>query len=194
MVLKEMNHGWAKQADELLENWGLEKDWTEIQAKSKRTWKMEVKNAAERLNKDKIRGECETRIRGEVKQRTKTKTIASIISNPQYQRKTDDFISKHPSIALARAYIMGKFAMLDCANNFSNKYGGKVCRKCGVVDDETHRINNCSLYRSINRETKVDFDDIFSTSNEKVMSVVQCIFSVWDLERGKNEMRATATE
>ena len=85
---------------------------------------------------------------------------------------------------------MGQFGMLDCANNFANKYGGKQCRQCGTIDDESHRINNCPVYASINlhnNDTKVNFDDIFCESDENVMHVVRSILSMWDLERGNNE-------
>ena len=196
MELKEQNHGWAKQIVELLERWGLESDWTVLQEKSKHRWKREVQNAAESMNKEKIRDECTAKVRGEVKQKTKTSAIESIIGKPNYQRKPDEFIMKHQSIAYARAYIMGRFGMLDCACNFANKYGGKNCRTCGVKDDESHRINECIEYESINRRTsdvKIQFDDIFSDLDEKVLNVVQCILSIWDLERGKNEIRAPIT-
>ena len=187
MVLKEQNHGWAKQIDALLEQWGLESDWEAIKTKSKHQWKKQVQSAAEVMNKAKIREECGTKIRGEIKQKTKTRTIGSIIDNPSYQRSPDEFLMQHQSIAYARAYIMGRFGMLDCASNFTNKYGGKDCHTCGVKDDENHRINECVTYQSVNRrncDVKIDFDDIFCESHEKVLNVVRCILSIWDLERG----------
>ena len=82
---------------------------------------------------------------------------------------------------------MGRFGMLDCASNFTNKYGGKDCHTCGVKDDENHRINECVTYQSINRrncDVKIDFDDIFCESHEKVLNVVRCILSIWDFEKG----------
>ena len=145
------------------------------------------------MNKEKLREECVARMRGEVKQKTKTRHIESIINDSHYQRKPDEFILKHQSIAYARAYIMAKFGMLDCGSNYASKYGGKQCRKCGVIDDEKHRINECVLYESTNLlkcDSKVDFDDIHSKSVEKVRNVVNCVLSIWDLERGKNEIPA----
>lgn len=81
--------------------------------------------------------------------------------------------------------------MLDCANNFANKYDGKLCKRCGVVHDENHRINECIVYEFINLgncDTKITFGDIHEQSDEKVMVVVERI-----LERGNNEIRAPAT-
>ena len=68
MALKEQNHGWAKQINELLQSWGLEADSPAIQAKRVLHWKREVKDAAEITNRQKIRDECEARNRGEKKQ------------------------------------------------------------------------------------------------------------------------------
>ena len=44
-----------------------------------------------------------------------------------------------------------------------------------------------------NCDTKITFDDIHDVSDEKVMAVVERIISMWDLERGNNEIRAPAT-
>jgi hypothetical protein len=41
----------------------------------------------------------------------------------------------------ARAIIRGRYMMLDCANDFENKYGSKKCDLCRVINDEIHRIN-----------------------------------------------------
>ena len=149
------------------------------------------------MNKEKIRDECGAKIRGEMKEKTKTRKIESIISDPNYKRKPDEFLMKHQNIAYARAYIMGRFGMLDCASNFAKKYGGKDCRRCGVKDDENHRINECTAYQLINRrncDTKVDFLDICCNSDEKVLNVVKCILAMWDLERCKNQIREPSTD
>ena len=80
---------------------------------------------------------------------------------------------------------------MACANNYANKYGGKICRECDTVDDESHRINHCEKYVNINRRAnteKINFDDIYCRNTEKVLNVVRAILSIWDLERGRNEM------
>ena len=82
--------------------------------------------------------------------------------------------------------------MLNCANNFATKYGGKTCNMCGKIDDENHRINHCRKWESINAYNdgrKLDFDDIYSNDYEKCLDIVKIILSMWDLENGKNEMR-----
>ena len=39
---------------ELLANWNLERDWQAIQEKTAREWKVEVEEAAELMNKNKL--------------------------------------------------------------------------------------------------------------------------------------------
>ena len=123
---------------------------------------MEVKEAAEKINQQKIRDESEVRSRGEIRYKTKTKCVEMIINDENYKQKPDDFLRKHTSMIHAKAYMMGKYGMLDCANNFANMYGGKQCRRCGVTDDESHRINQCEKYGNINRRAcaeKLNFEN-----------------------------------
>ena len=87
---------------------------------------------------------------------------------------------------------MGKYGMLDCANNYASKHGGKTCRECDAIDDESHRINHCKRYENINWRSnteKIRYEDIHCSDTEKVMAVIHVILSMWDLERGKNEIR-----
>ena len=66
---------------------------------------------------------------------------------------------------IARAYIMGRYGMLQCASNFSMGYGGKMCGQCNMIDDEDHRINFCKIWRDTNLADcteKVNFRDLYS--------------------------------
>ena len=88
---------------------------------------------------------------------------------------------------------MGRYGMLQCAANFSTGFGGKNCGKCGVVDDEDHRINYCSLWSTINLSScnkKMDFKLIFSEEEQESMRVIRVVLDMWDLENGKNCMRS----
>ena len=136
--------------------------------------------------------QCETKKRGETKKKTKTRFINDIIRDPAYERKPDKFIVEKQSIVLVRALIMGRYGMLQCANNFANNYSGKMCRECGVTDDEQHRINDCLKWEGINLRSsvnKVTYDDLYSLDIDKIMKIVEVIMSMWDLANGKNQMR-----
>ena len=82
--------------------------------------------------------------------------------------------------------------MLKCANNFSVGHGTKTCDICGVLDNESHRINDCTKWRDVNVHTsgqKINYDDIYSDDTDKCWAIVSIILSMWDLENGRNEMR-----
>ena len=192
LILWEREIGWAKQLKELLIKWGLESDRAAIQRESTTQWKIKVKQAAEKQNKERLREECETKIRGEIRQKTKTKFVETSITHTEYQRELDPLLAKHQSIKYAKLLIMARYGMLDCANNYASKYGGKLCNVCKVIDDENHRINWCKRLESINLyngKSKADFQDIYSRDESKCLHIVEIVASLWDLESGKNEMR-----
>ena len=191
-TINDYNIGWPKNLNELLEKWGLEQDWAAIQQKPFVLWKREISEAAEKQHKNRLMEECETKSRGETKQKKKTKFVIEKIQESNYRRKVDDYITRHPKRAIARALIMGRYHMLKCANNFSTGFKTRECDLCHVLDDEDHRINECEKWRRTNlydNGGKISFGDIFSDDDEKIDSVIRVILSLWDLENGKNEMR-----
>ena len=187
-IMKEYDIGWAKQIAEPLAN----QDWDEIRLKTPGQWKGEVKNAAEKVNRARLKEECETKSRGETRQKTKTKFVVDKLNSRDYKREKDDFITHNQSILNIRALIMGRYGMLKCANNFSNGHGTKMCDMCKVKDDEDHRINACGKWEGINlinSSPKVTYDDIYHDDYERCLVVVETVLRLWDLENGKNEMR-----
>ena len=192
ILLWEREIGWAKQLQDQMSKWGLESDREAIQRETTTQWKMKVKQAAEKQNKERIKEECETKIRGETRQKTKTKFVEASLDSKEYQRGLDPFLAKHQTMNYAKILIMARYGMLDCANNYATRYGGKLCPFCKEVDDENHRINWCKRWESINLcncQSKADFLDIFSCDETKCLKIVGIIASQWDLESGKNGMR-----
>ena len=191
-IMKEYNIGWAKQICEILERWGLNQNWEEFRLKTPGQWKGEVKTAAKTMNAGKLREECETKSRGETKQKTKRKFVVNRVNNNDYSRGPDGFILRNHSITHTRALIMGRYGMLKCANNFSNGHGTKMCDKCKVIDNEDHMINDCTKWEGvnlINKSQRISFNDIYLGNYEQCLEVVETILSLWDLENEKNEMR-----
>ena len=190
-IIKESRIGWAKQIPEVLESWALETDWENIGKKSKAEWKSEVDEAGETINKTKLREECFLKERGQSRRKTKTKTIVDDIDKHGYSRKPIEII-KELSVLETRALIMGRFGMLECRANFSSGAGGKMCANCGIIDDENHRMNYCSLYKHVNlhdTDEKVDFCQIHSDDKQQAVKVIRNVLSMWDLEYGINAMR-----
>ena len=142
------------------------------------------------MNRNKLREDLFTRSRGEDKQKTKTKSILDQINDPSFTRQPTEFLNQ--CVLVGRAVIMGRYGMLDCAANFEKKYGGKQCKACDVTDSESHRINSCKVYESINlydTSESIDFDLIYSKETVNCMKVVEKIITMWDLVNGKNAMR-----
>ena len=100
--------GWAKNIGEILEKWDLEQNWTEIAAKPFLVWKREVKEAAEKQNKEKLAQEYETKSRGETKQKTKTMFVIDRIENSEFERKPDAFLSRYPFLTLRESIDYGE--------------------------------------------------------------------------------------
>ena len=93
----------------------------------------------------------------------------------------------------ARAYIMGRYGMLQCAANFSNGYGGKNCKRCLVIDDEQHRINDCAEWKDINLVNTnecIDFNLIYDDDDDVSMRVVEHIIAMWNLGNNLNCIRS----
>ena len=190
-VLESYDTGWAKQINEVIDQWDLEKDWDKIGKKTKNEWQKEVEEAAEKANRERLKQELHTKERGVSKLKTKTQTILQTINDPDYQRKPLE-IMNYGSVVITRAVIMGRYGMLSCNANFSCGNGNKICPECSVIDDESHRINYCVKYKEINLyevDEKIDFEQIYSVDIDKVLEVAQVILKIWDLGYGKNQMR-----
>ena len=191
-TLQQYNIGWAKQIGDNLEEWNLETDWNAIKMKSPNAWKKQVYDAAERINKQKILSECYKKERGNSIIKTKTKRLIPILENDNYSREPQHFMNKNKLVA--RAYIMGRYGMLQCAANFSNGYGGKNCATCNVIDDESHRMNHCPKWGSINLadlDEYIDYDLIHAECEEDSMRVARLILTLWDLGNNRNCMAST---
>ena len=146
------------------------------------------------MNKAQIKSYCFTRQRGEETVKTKTKNILSSIEVTEYTRKPGPFVNENNKL-ITRAYIMGRYGMLQCAANYSNGYGSKDCTECSVIDDENHRINHCVRWGTINwsgSDAKIDFNMIHSDDRSESMQVVETILSMWDLGNNKNTMRSNS--
>ena len=179
---------------ENLSEWQLETDWDVIRVKRPNEWKKLVLEAAEKKNKERLIKECYKKERGASVVKTKTKRLIPILESEEYIRKPQPYMEK--TRLIARAYIMGRYGMLQCAVNFSNGYGSKICKKCKAEDDESHRINVCTEWADINllnSSKKVDFDRIFSESQHESMQIVDLIVKMWDLGNNRNCMKSDDT-
>ena len=195
-TLRSNDTWWAKNIVKTLEQWDLEQNWDIIASKSTAAWAREVEQAAEKQNKSRLFDICHSKQRGTSRIKTKTRSIAEVVQLDTYKRLPLPILDQLTTIQ-TRAFIMGRYGMLDCKNNFSMGYGGKMCAECNTLDNEAHRINVCVNFRDVNRcdkVDKIDFEKIYSDEMDEVITVVNAILTIWDLYHGKNTIRRIAEQ
>ena len=73
-----------------------------------------------------------------------------------------------------KAIITARYGMLECGNNFKGTQR-EICQEYDVLDDETHRLNYCTLYRDLNNcdyATKIDYQSIYSNDPIELKEIV----------------------
>ena len=93
-----------------------------------------------------------------------------------------------------KTIIMARSGMLECGKNFKGTMSDS-CSKCGTIDDEEHRLNNCHKWAEINNvgKEKIDFNDIYSNDRIVLNRVlnIDAIEKVWELKFANGRMKGT---
>ena len=188
--LKSCTKGWAKCIQAKLADYELEQDWEKIKEHNKSTWKHRVSSAVRKKNKQKLLDSCV--LRGPTEEKIKTKTAyiyhninAGALSNEPLPEITSSNKINTKTIILARC------GMLECGKNFKGTIP-EICRECGEMDDESHRLNRCVIWKHLNfSETakQVDFCDIYNNDVNNLSSVIESIQSVWEIHYGNGSMK-----
>ena len=191
-TLNAMNIGWSVEINKRLKEYQLETNWSKIVEKTIGEWKEQVTKTIEEENQKQLLNMCYNDSRGE---KTKTKYLIARLEDQDYKRS-----EPRPIMAMTRietkAILMARAGMLECANNYKNKYMKSKCTKCKVKDDETHRINDCILYRNTNNydnNNKFDYNLVYSENPEDMKKAAKKILGIWDLANGKNSMKSAGT-
>ena len=188
-ILDEYKIGWSKQIRDTLAEYHVTENWQQIQSKTKNQWRSEIYSAAEKLNAELMLNEC-FKDGGTNEKKKKSKTIIDSLNADGYERKPLGSIVNLNKIH-AKAIIMGRYGMLDCAKNFRTKYGNTKCTVCQVEDDEQHRIGNCSKWIK-ERESncgQISFSNVYSDNFETLRETAKHILDFWQIDHGKNRMR-----
>ena len=178
---------WAKQIDELLDYYELDYTWDEIKRMPFAEWKRQVKTKIEEKHIYRLKESYD----GTHGEKTKTTFMQDFIFKTNYTRQPMTNVINRSKIG-ARAIIMGMSGMLDCANNYHFKYKTKNCNICEVIDDESHRINECKKFSYINlcdSGVVFDFNKIYSEERNDVDKAEYVICHLWDLANGKNHVK-----
>lgn len=193
MVLDQLKTGWALNIRNKLDEYGLPNNWDGIEATRSGLWKLKVKVAGEKRNRQILLEDCFKRVAGGETEKTKTKSIVPLLQDELYIRKPVYAICFLDKLR-AKTVIMARFGMLACKNNYRHQYGSQMCEVCKTVDDEQHRINMCVIWRTVNRydsNDKVDFADVYRDECDILFDISTVILSVWNLQNGKNEIRGS---
>ena len=127
-------------------------------------------------------------IDGYLIEKTKTKRVVKSIERENYSRSKEHTLCKLTRLQ-ARAVIMSQYGMLDCANNFENKYKSRKCSECNTLNDEIHWINLCKRWENVNYyyiAKKVDWNMLDSDNYEDLKCMANVVLSIWDLKNGRN--------
>ena len=67
-----------------------------------------------------------------------------------------------------------------------------MCRSCGTLDNETHRLNDCSIYNETNHAIDLvnsNFDHIYSDDNDLLLQIINDIGRVWEFRYANGRMK-----
>ena len=166
--LRTRNIGWAKNIIDKLTTYELETNWDNIKNKSKREWKRVVEKAVDDFNRNKLMTRCTSKTAEGTRVNTKTKSIYNDLLADNYQRKVlNEFngCTKYRT----KLIILSRNGMLECGANFKGTMS-EVCSVCAVVDNENHRINDCTVLSEVNQANcseKYSFGDISKRNSNK---------------------------
>ena len=80
--------------------------------------------------------------------------------------------------------------MLVCGKNFKGT-NSEICNTCNIYDDEGHRLNHCSNFRTKNNcdaNTKTDFTTVFSDDIGTLRKIIAEISKVWNVLNANGTM------
>ena len=190
--LKERNLGWAKNIQGKLTQYDIETDWMKIKAVTKNEWKKCVSEAVEKYNKDKLIKSCISPGPHGIKINTKTKHIHQQLTTTttKQERRPSTGVTNGSKLR-AKSIILSRYGMLECGNNFKGTMP-QTCQTCKTVDNEYHRLNECSIYEHLNYAnslTKCNFNDVYTDDTKILYPTISHIENVWEFRYANGRMR-----
>ena len=182
-TLTDLNIGWYKNLNCILEEYQLTKDFEQIRKMTRPHWKHLVREAIEKKNTEKLIEECYKTTDGEKKEKRKTAHIIEKITAKTYKRQPLPEIMMFSKIE-TKTLITARFGMLECGHNYKGTLSSE-CVICKCLDDEEHRMNHCKKLAEVNyhdQAGKVNFDTIYTNDVDTLKIIVERISHVWNVE------------
>ena len=149
-----------------------------------------MENAVENVNKEKLLKNCTKTTSNGTDVKTKTRHVHQQISGPSYKRQPTNVILQGTKLK-ARTLILARHGMLECGTNYKGTMS-ETCRTCGVIDNENHRLNDCSVYNDTNLASHlqcIDFHDIYAEEDDILNPVLTHIENVWEFKYANGRMK-----
>ena len=188
-TLEELNIGWGKHIKNTLTSYDLPTDYSTIQNTHPTIWKNTVKAAIEKRNHSRLHQDCHKQVNGTETEKTKTKSLISKLTNPDYKREAQKEIINSTK-QQTKTLMIARFGMLECGKNFRGTID-QHCKKCNCLDDEDHRLNHCIRWRSINLydcNEKVDLNAIHSNNLHDLQPIISKIETLWNTKNAYGTM------
>ena len=104
-----------------------------------------------------------------------------LTTTPSYTRKPlEEVVTGNKQTT--RTIILSRHGMLECGANYKGTMP-ETCRHCDAIDNESHRLNECTNWEHLNRaghQEKCHFNDIYSEDIETVNNIIEEIEKVWE--------------
>ena len=140
-TLEEMDIGWAKNIKSLLIQYNLTTNLQEIKMIPQREWSRKVKTSIEVKHIERLRQLCHKVVNGNSTPKTKTASIAPIVTTETYKRQPQSTILR-TSKQETRTIMIARYGLLECGRNYKGTIN-EICDQCCTKDDENHRLNHC---------------------------------------------------
>ena len=129
-ILSDLNIGWHKKVMSTMQKLNLEETFDQIKNLRPNDWKLKVKQAVEKYNKNRLIEDCHRTCKGKKAVKTKTSSIVDSLNSPTYERKPEAEILKLTKKE-TKTLIIARYGMLDCGQNYQGTTS-KVCALCIV--------------------------------------------------------------
>ena len=179
-TLQEKNIGWYVNIVNILQKYNLPTDFDTIAAFPLARWKNTVKMVIEEKNKERLKKDLYKHENGIEIPKTKTKSIIDKIMEPGYTREPEKEILRLTKNE-TKTLIIARYGMLVCGNNFKGTMQ-PTCSDCNVIDNESHRLNDCKKWVGYNfhgTSETADFDTIYSSEIDTIRSIMANICFVF---------------
>ena len=117
-----------------------------------------------------------------------------------HQKLTTDTIYKrcppkeviHGTKQRTKTIILARHGMLECGSNFKETMP-QMCKSCNVIDNENHRLNECSVFENVNyanNPLKSNFENILSDNNNDDLDlIIADIEKIWEFRYANGHVK-----